>query len=411
MNTISVSNLIQTKYKIKTFGFSMLPLLKDGDIVFYSKTSLSRLKVNDIIVVKSNNFFITHRVVHKAYWYVITKGDNNLQSDGRIYPQQIVGKVYKIKRRNQEYPLETLYMLQSGIYLKELISLNKQLDKKQVKYIFLKGLPLHLFYENKIPRRIYADCDILIEESQLEMVKTIVQKLGFSSIQRYSKNSNRKYVVEEEFYKIVNNIPVILDIHIEPFSVIGKVGFTDGLYPNNLKKQLIQNFFTSRRIIQVNGEKFPILSWKNLILFLSIHFITHGCTGYHRLQIINSIFKKEIVTEKKYTEFIVYAKKWFFDSFIFLTFSFLVSYHKTFYKKKLSLLNVNNVVKRRAIYLLKKGLFCEEKRNKRGFEKLITLLILSKEPWYRKSMFFLNPAFWYLFSVVLLRFSKRIQVK
>lgn len=89
-------------------GSSMLPLLREGDIVFIAKAGPSDIKVGDIIVYKSNyDTYIIHRVVGilivgNEYYYV-TKGDNNIMPDywqfGN-YPgipyERVVGKVVSV---------------------------------------------------------------------------------------------------------------------------------------------------------------------------------------------------------------------------------------------------------------------------------------------------------------------------
>src|SRR5581483_108881 len=92
--------------RIKTFGRSMRPFFSDGDIVIIKKVEFSKIKTNDIVTVKKNKNFFTHRVIYKSLHtsekngrsYIITKGDRNIWSDGKIYPAQIIGKVEKIER-------------------------------------------------------------------------------------------------------------------------------------------------------------------------------------------------------------------------------------------------------------------------------------------------------------------------
>jgi len=93
-------------------GESMLPVLREGDIVFTYKPSPSEIRVGDVIVYKAySNKLIIHRVVdvkivNNKYYYV-TKGDNNSGPDviyfdvvnnrplGISY-ERVVGKVLSI---------------------------------------------------------------------------------------------------------------------------------------------------------------------------------------------------------------------------------------------------------------------------------------------------------------------------
>jgi signal peptidase I len=150
------------KIPLKSTGQSMLPILYENDIVYFKKISFSKIKVNDLIVFKMKSKLITHRVVYKTNKYLITKGDNNPASDGKIYPRKILGKVYKIKRNGQTFNPETFYLLQSTNYFQEIVKIKNEFDKKNINYVFLKGLPLHLYFEGSHPQRLYADCDVLV---------------------------------------------------------------------------------------------------------------------------------------------------------------------------------------------------------------------------------------------------------
>ncbi len=84
-------------FALKSDGTSMIPLFQRDDVVYYQTDQFSRYLVNDCIMVKKSGKFFTHRVIYKSKNYLITKGDNNLESDGRIYPRQIIAKVYEVK--------------------------------------------------------------------------------------------------------------------------------------------------------------------------------------------------------------------------------------------------------------------------------------------------------------------------
>jgi signal peptidase len=90
-------------------GRSMLPLLREGDIVFIIRCKPDEIKVGDIIVYKSKieGKLIIHRVINILYsngeYYYITKGDNNAIMDiGEfdrslgINQKRVVGKVLSL---------------------------------------------------------------------------------------------------------------------------------------------------------------------------------------------------------------------------------------------------------------------------------------------------------------------------
>ncbi len=97
-------HLVKKKsFAFKAEGDSMLPILHPNDVVQYKKINFKQIRINDIILVHKNKRLFTHRIIYKTDRYLITKGDNNLESDGKIYPRQIIGKVAKVKRDGKEF--------------------------------------------------------------------------------------------------------------------------------------------------------------------------------------------------------------------------------------------------------------------------------------------------------------------
>ena len=73
---------------------SMEPVIKTSDIVIVKLTK--DVNEDDIITYKSDNNFITHRVININDNEIITKGDANNTSDPPITEEVIVGKVIYI---------------------------------------------------------------------------------------------------------------------------------------------------------------------------------------------------------------------------------------------------------------------------------------------------------------------------
>ncbi|ADI32280.1 signal peptidase I [Staphylothermus hellenicus] len=70
-------------------GYSMFPILREGDIVFAYRPSPNEIRVGDIIIYKGlNGELIIHRVIKVIIngnkYYYVTKGDNNPFPD---YPE------------------------------------------------------------------------------------------------------------------------------------------------------------------------------------------------------------------------------------------------------------------------------------------------------------------------------------
>jgi signal peptidase len=90
-------------------GRSMLPLLREGDLVFVVRCDPSDIRTGDIVIYRSKfeNKLIIHRVIDIRYennvYYFVTKGDNNFSPDISefdfglgVNQNRIVGKVLSI---------------------------------------------------------------------------------------------------------------------------------------------------------------------------------------------------------------------------------------------------------------------------------------------------------------------------
>lgn len=97
-----MDSLIDTFFIIK--GESMLPLLKEGNII--EITNPRSLRLGDLVVFKfKKKNLIVHRIVKMDRNNIITKGDNRPLCDIPITHQDVIGKVIKVgvKRVNTPY--------------------------------------------------------------------------------------------------------------------------------------------------------------------------------------------------------------------------------------------------------------------------------------------------------------------
>ena len=88
---------------IKAVGKSMLPTIKEGDIITISN-DINSLHVGDIVLFynanKNHNIYILHRIISSVKDKIfITKGDNNKFSDQPIRKSRIIGKVVLIQSK------------------------------------------------------------------------------------------------------------------------------------------------------------------------------------------------------------------------------------------------------------------------------------------------------------------------
>lgn len=292
---MSADNFIQKKL-IRTFGDSMLPLLHNNDIVYFSKTAFNKLQVNDVVIVKNKESFFVHRIIYKSDLFIITKGDNNQKSDGKIYKNKVVGKVYKVKRDGMLINIADLYLIQSTIYFNEIQKLMRLFSCEKIDYVFLKGLPFHINYEGRHPKRIYADCDILVNKKDKHKIDNIMSKLGFNK-ESLSKFKVFQYFLEPEikeikYIKNSNGLRVVFDVHFETTIFTHKTT----LPITSLQK--IASDFTNRIIVNKNfvnidSVKYPVLEIHDLILYLFLHLFNHQWSNIQQLNFINTVISKE----------------------------------------------------------------------------------------------------------------------
>jgi signal peptidase I len=94
-------------------GASMFPLLRPQDIITVVKCNCKELKPGNLILFKpttNNDTVVVHRLIHKRKnenrYTFITKGDFQFNYDTPIAPEDIIGKVIKIRTRGRSISLE-----------------------------------------------------------------------------------------------------------------------------------------------------------------------------------------------------------------------------------------------------------------------------------------------------------------
>lgn len=287
--------LKKRNFSLKSYGYSMNPIIHDGDIVSYRRTSFLRTKLCDLIMIKKFGKLLTHRVIFKQHNYLITKGDNNINADGKIYPKKIIARLYQVKRSGQTFNPEDIYLIQSTLYFQEIIRIKQEFEKEKIDFVLLKGLPIHLYYEKTHPRRIYLDCDILIHNQAAGKADRILLSFGYkkadSSLFKIPKGIKDKKV-ESAYYKNINGFNVVFDLHYKAVFMMTQLGKLEALYPQNLIDQLTIELLQNTKIVNIQGEKFPILSPNDQIIYLVLHFFHHNFRGAFRLELLHRIILK-----------------------------------------------------------------------------------------------------------------------
>ena len=107
--------ILNVDYVALGLGGSMIPTIRDGDLVAINGVWLSDLKVGDLLAVRLGRLGIVHRLVEIIEGETPRfrlKGDNNEFPDNFLFDEsQLMGKVVTI------YPLRGLYTLSSGYFI------------------------------------------------------------------------------------------------------------------------------------------------------------------------------------------------------------------------------------------------------------------------------------------------------
>jgi len=377
---------------IKTFGNSMAPIFVTNDILYYKKVAFKNIKTNDIVIVRKNKDYFTHRVIYTGDKYIVTKGDNNLHNDGKVYAKQVVGRVYRIKRKKNYFAPKDLYRTQSLFYFNEIKAVTRVLKRHSIPFLFLKGLPLYLFYTNNNPQRLYSDCDILVRPMDFLKTKEILEEAGYFHIEttpvKFSRDGIRP---EYAFYKKIHGFPVIFDIHTEPVFLMTKVP-TENLYSRKLIDAMTDDYLAERRIITLDGRKYPLLSPVHLIVYLALHFFHHNYRGAYRLSLLNLVIHHELHGEKQkdidmlWEHIARHIHIYSLQNIVYPCFVFLREYYQTAIPE--SFLSEIKPKGYAAWYIQKKILtidpFTEQTTMESGIERFISVFIMTSNPIYTK---------------------------
>jgi signal peptidase I len=86
--------------RFKATGFSMTPVIKDGDTVTVSPCPFAKLRRGDVaaFIHPTGNCLVVHRIVGRRDGAFLIKGDNAKDIDGLIPWSRVLGRVTCIER-------------------------------------------------------------------------------------------------------------------------------------------------------------------------------------------------------------------------------------------------------------------------------------------------------------------------
>jgi signal peptidase I len=94
-------------FRFKAKGFSMTPIIKDGDIITVSPCLSAGLRSGDIaaFIHPVNDRLTVHRIVGIRGGSFFVKGDNNADLDGLIPGSHVLGRITRIERDGRSVQL------------------------------------------------------------------------------------------------------------------------------------------------------------------------------------------------------------------------------------------------------------------------------------------------------------------
>ncbi len=313
----------------------MLPLIKPNDIIHFVPIKPNQLQLNDIVIFRQKKRLIAHRLIYKTNQYFITQGDNLLNPDKPHSYSQLLGKAVSITRHHQTLPISYLYLQQSSLYLRELNLLVKTFNSHYFDYLFLKGLPLHLYYQKTHPQRLYLDCDLLINPHQLQPVSATLQQLGFHPYNPPDFSTPPFHQSPElSFIKKTPSFPIVLDIHLTPLFLPKQLATPNHLYPSTLLTQYSLHLLRNKLKVKLKNQTYPLISSKDAIIYLSLHFFHHNLRGIQRLHLLHQILTQYSFTDQEWAQLAQLANQFKLANFIYPSLKIYTHYFPSTIPKK-----------------------------------------------------------------------------
>jgi len=87
--------------RLRALGTSMLPAIWPDDVLHIERRQPDELAAGDVVLVKLEKSVVIHRLLRNEGPQWITRGDAVAQDDPSVAPENILGRVAKIQRRDR----------------------------------------------------------------------------------------------------------------------------------------------------------------------------------------------------------------------------------------------------------------------------------------------------------------------
>jgi signal peptidase I len=91
-------------FRFKAKGWSMIPFIRDGDVITIAPISYRLPGVGDVVAFKQpdSDRLVVHRIIKRKEAYLYIHGDGIAdQSDGLIHSEDMIGQVTRIERKGK----------------------------------------------------------------------------------------------------------------------------------------------------------------------------------------------------------------------------------------------------------------------------------------------------------------------
>jgi len=399
---------------VKTKGIALTdePFIRANDELFFEKVGLQDIKVEDLLLIKSREGSVVRQVVYCGLGKIITKGDKAQAYE--TVPDDIVGRVIKYKRGQVTLYPQRAYLIQSTIYLAEIAKIALIFTKEKIDYVFVKGLPLHLYYEKTHPKRIYQDCDLLVSgnEARTRVHQLLTQRgyvLRESSENDYSTHTeNLARAPEVVYYKRIRGFPVVLDIHYEAVFLMIQLRKLESFYPHRLVDRLTQKLLDEGKFVKIGNERFRVLPRSLLILYLTLHLFHHNYRGAFRYQFIHNLIQSRYTRQTDFTELLRLIQQYKLKKFLFPVFFLLQKHYQTALPRNfLNKLGNSTNWEYSLLRLETLNIFSYESRFGSGIRRFLFLFLLSPQPWQIRFSIIVNREFWFIFARMIWNRGRR----
>lgn len=222
-------------------------------------------------------------------------------------------KIKSLNVRNFDYPVYlNTYMINQSQKIrayeqnKWINIISNELNKENIKYVFLKGAILNnVLFE--YGSRVSNDIDILIEKKSIPIITDVLNKLGFvQGKYNYKTKTIRKFTkkeIEESILTRGETAPFVKKTNMPEIETIDiDINFSIDWKPADNE---IVNDFLNNRILIVKNDNIPIFSLNHYHNFieLCIHL-------YKDCSLIDIVKKRKVLDLYKFVDIYYYLKKY-----------------------------------------------------------------------------------------------------